>query len=141
MRKYKILIVENDEDELFFMKESFNASGLFDIIGDAKNGNTLFEWLSGKPAEVLPDIILSDLNMPGKNGYDILSEIRENQHYARIPVVITSTSNIKSVMEKCLQMGASDYLVKPESFIDYADYAKDLHHRCSIKIQNGSVSG
>lgn len=136
MRKYKILIVENDEDELFFMKESFNASGLFEIIGDVKNGNTLFEWLSGKPAAVMPDIILSDLNMPGKNGYDILSEIREMEDYARIPVVITSTSSIKSVMEKCLQLGASDYLVKPESFIDYSSYTKDLYNRCSLKIQN-----
>ncbi|KAA6438283.1 response regulator [Dyadobacter flavalbus] len=134
MRKYRILIVENDEDELFFMKESFNESGLFDIIGDVKNGNTLFEWLSGKPAEALPDLILSDLNMPGKNGYDILAEIRENEHYAHIPVVITSTSSIKSVMEKCLQMGASDYLVKPESFIDYSSYAKDLYYRCSLKV-------
>ncbi|GGB95971.1 response regulator [Dyadobacter sediminis] len=134
MRKYKILIVENDEDELFFMKESFNASGLFDIIGDVKNGNTLFEWLSDKSAQVMPDIILSDLNMPGKNGYDILSEIREKEDYARIPVVITSTSSIKSVMEKCIRMGASDYLVKPESFIDYSSYAEDLYNRCNLKI-------
>ena len=67
MKKYKIIIVENDEDEQMFMKEGFDSAGLFDIVGQVKNGDTLFEWLD-ENKNALPDIILSDLNMPGKNG-------------------------------------------------------------------------
>ena len=128
MRKYRIIVVENDEDEQFFMKEGFDASGLFDIIAQAKNGDALFEWLKANPSN-LPDLILSDLNMPGKNGYDIISGMRESATLNHIPVVITSTSSIKSIMDKCLEMGAADYVVKPDSFIEYAPFAEKFHQR------------
>lgn len=126
MRKYRIVIVENDEDEQFFMKEGFDATGLFDILAQPKNGDALFEWLEENPFR-LPDLILSDLNMPGKNGYDIISEIKTSPVYSHIPVVITSTSNIRSIMEKCLAMGATDYVVKPDSFIEYTPYAERFY--------------
>jgi CheY-like chemotaxis protein len=126
MRKYKIIVVENDEDEQFFLKEGFDASGLFEIVAQAKNGDALFEWLEENPSN-LPDLILSDLNMPGKNGYDIISGIKASPVYSHIPVVITSTSNIRSIMDKCLQMGAAEYVVKPDSFIEYASYAERFH--------------
>ena len=57
MKKYKIIIVENDEDEQMFMKEGFDSAGLFDIVGQVKNGDTLFEWLD-ENKNTLPDIIL-----------------------------------------------------------------------------------
>src|SRR5215208_4326880 len=100
MKKYKIIIVENDEDEQLFMKEGFDAAGLFDIIAQVANGDFLLDWLEGHPS-VLPDIILSDLNMPGKNGYDIITDMKTNSAYAHIPVIITSTSSAKIIIDKC----------------------------------------
>jgi CheY-like chemotaxis protein len=126
MKKYKLIIVENDEDEQFFMKEGFDASGMFDLIAQVKNGDMLFEWLE-EHLSSLPDLILSDLNMPGKNGYDIINEIKATPAYAHIPVIITSTSSAKTIIRKCLELGASDYIVKPDTFIEYAGYIKNLH--------------
>lgn len=128
MKKYRIIIVENDEDEQFFMKEGFDAASLFTIIAQVKNGDHLLEWLETHPDE-LPDIILSDLNMPGKNGYDIITEIRNTPAYAHIPVIITSTSSTPVIMQKCLAMGAADYLVKPDTFVEYEPYVKNLHKK------------
>ena len=128
MKKYSIIIVENDEDEQFFMKEGFDASGLFDILAQPKNGDILMEWLADHP-NALPDVILSDLNMPGKNGYDILEEIKANPAYARIPVIITSTSSTTSTVQKCQSLGASDYLVKPDTFIAYKTFVENLYQR------------
>lgn len=126
MKKYKIIIVENDEDELLFMKEGFDNSGLFEVISDAKNGNELIEWLAMNPS-TLPDLILSDLNMPGKNGYDIITEIKATSTYQHIPVIITSTSSTKSIIDKCIRMGATHYLVKPDTFIQYQPFVENLH--------------
>ena len=84
-----------------------------------------------------PDLILSDLNMPGKNGYDILSEMRANPLLARIPVVITSTSTARSIMDKCLALGAADYVVKPDTFIEYAPFVRQLHRRA---LERGLIS-
>ena len=128
MKKYKIIIVENDEDEQFFMKESFDEVGLFDILDQVKNGDALLELME-KPGATLPDIILSDLNMPGKNGYDIIVELKEHPVFNKIPVVITSTSSTKSIADKCLNLGAADYLVKPDTFIEYTPYVKQFYQR------------
>lgn len=126
MRKYNIIIVENDEDEQLFMKEGFDETGLFNIMEQVENGNALFNWL-GRNEGNLPEIILSDLNMPGKNGYDIINEITNKPEWSHIPVIITSTSSTKIIIEKCLAKGAAAYIVKPETFVEYAGYVKELH--------------
>jgi CheY-like chemotaxis protein len=128
MKQYKLVIVENDEDERFFMREEFEAFEAFNVLAEFVNGDTLLEWLAQNPSD-LPNIILSDLNMPGKNGYDILSQVKSNPAYANIKVIITSTSPVISIREKCLAMGASDYLIKPEIFVDYGQYVKDLYRK------------
>jgi CheY-like chemotaxis protein len=132
MRKYKIVIVENDEDEQFFMKEGFNAVGLFEILAQLKNGDALFEWLQDNK-ENLPDIILSDLNMPGMNGYDIITGVKDNPLFKHIPVIITSTSNAKIMIEKCMALGAADYKVKPETFVAYEPFVKALYQSINEK--------
>src|SRR5690242_6427131 len=132
MKKYRIIIVENDEDERMFMKEGFDAAGMFEVIAQMQNGDSLFEWLN-KSGNNLPDVILSDLNMPGKNGYDIINEIRNNPAWSHIPVIITSTSSTKTIIDKCLSQGASDYIVKPETFVEYVPYVKNLYQRIADK--------
>lgn len=131
MNKYKIIIVENDQDEQFFMSEGFKESGLFDILAQVRNGDTLFEWLQEN--NVLPDAILSDLNMPGKNGYDIIEEVKSTPAYAHIPVIITSTSSTASIRDKCLALGAADYIVKPDTFIAYKPFAEGLYKQIKEK--------
>ncbi|MCW3107113.1 MAG: response regulator receiver protein, partial [Segetibacter sp.] len=68
----------------------------------------------------------SDLNMPGKNGYDILKELRADSRFASLPIVITSTSSIKSVIDTCMQLGATKFIQKPDTFVEYEDFAKEL---------------
>jgi CheY-like chemotaxis protein len=124
MKKLKIIFVDNDEDEQLFMKEGFESTDLFDIIHQANDGSELFDYMD--KGINMPDIILSDLNMPGKSGYDILTEIKEH-HGSEIPVIITSTSSAKMIIDKCLSLGAAGYMVKPETFTEYPDFAKRMH--------------
>lgn len=132
MKKIKLIIVENDLDEQEFMEEGFKDSGLFDLIAMLRNGDELFSYLSAHPNQ-LPDIILSDLNMPGKNGYDIIQGIRENKAYAHIPVVITSTSNSREFINKSLGLGAALFLLKPDTFNEYKEYAANFHKKLTEK--------
>jgi CheY-like chemotaxis protein len=132
MKRYRIIIVENDEDEQLFMREGFDATGLFQIVAMLKSGDDLIDWLDDNRT-TLPDLILSDLNMPGKNGYDVIDDIRTHPVYAGIPVVITSTSSTPTIINKCLDRGAADYVVKPETFIEYAPYVERLYQRIEEK--------
>jgi CheY-like chemotaxis protein len=128
MKKPRIIVIENDSDEIFFMEEAFNKTALFDVLAMVTNGDQLFEWLAGHKG-TLPDLILSDLNMEGKNGYDVIAEIKSNPEYNPIRVVITSTSSVASVRDKCMKLGASDYMVKPETFNNYEPFVKELYRR------------
>jgi CheY-like chemotaxis protein len=105
---------------------------LFEIIAQVRNGDTLFDWLDLNQ-NTLPDVILSDLNMPGKNGYDVINEVKTNPGYSHIPVVITSTSSTKTIIDRCLAYGAADYIVKPETFVEYVPYVKNLYKRIEEK--------
>ena len=133
MKTYNIVIVENDEDEQEFMKEGFDAVGLFNVIAQVRNGDHLLDWLA-EHRESRPDIILSDLNMPGKNGYDIILDIKSSRDWSNLPVIITSTSSTKTIIDKCLALGAADYIVKPETFIEYVPYVKNLY-QCIVEKQ------
>jgi len=53
--------------------------------------------------------------------------MRVNPAYTHIPVIITSTSSTKVIIDKCLALGAADYIVKPDTFIEYVPYVKKLH--------------
>ena len=140
-KKYKIIIVENDEDEQLFMKEGFDAAGLFEIIALLKNGDALIDWLDLNPSAI-PDIILSDLNMPGRNGYDIISDMKTDPAYTHIPVIITSTSTAKIVIDKCLALGAADYVIKPDTFIEYRPFVTNLFRLIESKqlVKPGGIS-
>jgi CheY-like chemotaxis protein len=125
MKKIRIIIVENDEDEQLFMKEGFSASGDFEILSFFRSGEELLEDLNERQND-LPDMILSDLNMPGKNGYDILNEVKNDKRFGHIPIIITSTSSIKLVIDNCIKLGATAFIQKPDTFVEYEQYAKDL---------------
>jgi CheY-like chemotaxis protein len=131
MRKYRILIVENDEDEQFFMREGFSSSS-FEIVAQLNSGDELIEWLERRPQQ-LPEVILSDLNMPGKNGFDIIDYVTSHPAYAHIPVIITSTSSTPATIDKCMSKGASYYITKPDTFVEYPKYAKSLYDRIEEK--------
>jgi len=134
MYKYKIVVVENDEDERMFMMESFNANNMFDVLGMVKNGDHLIDWIQ-ENSDNMPDVILTDLNMPGKNGYDIIRFIKGHELYSDIPVIVTSTSSAQSIIDRCLDMGAADYLIKPDTFLEYGPYLQKLHSLLSNKLE------
>jgi len=126
MNAYTIVIVENDEDEQFFIAQGITETGLFQILAQVNEGGELFAWLD-EHKTTLPDLILSDLNMPVKNGYDVLTEIKNKPAYNHIPVIITSTSSTKATIEKCLSLGAAGFIEKPDTFVDYGPFLKRLH--------------
>lgn len=71
-----------------------------------------FDALRVLPARQV-DLIVTDINMPDINGLELISFVRANPNYRRIPVIIISTENTASDRKRGLELGASDYLIKP----------------------------
>lgn len=126
-RKIRILLVEDNEDERMFMKEGFVATGLYDVVAEASNGDEMLE-LFQKPSFSLPELVLSDLNMPGKNGYDVIRDVKADANFAGMHVVIITTASSPSPFEqRCKQLGACAYYTKPDTFLEYQSFAASIY--------------
>jgi len=138
-KKIKMLIVEDNEDERFFMKEGFIQSGLYDIVGEAENGNALQELLHTSSFE-MPEIILSDLNMPGRNGYEVIVDIKTNSSTSHIPVIILTTAPLTPYAERCRKLGACAYFTKPDTFLEYREFAKEIYNDIKDCLDNTVIN-
>jgi CheY-like chemotaxis protein len=125
-RKIKVLLVDDNEDERLFMKEGFLQSSLYEIVGEAEDGKEALDLLS-QGSFTLPDVILSDLNMPGKDGYNVIKDIKTHDYFSHIPVAILSNAPAVPFAERCKKLGACAYYTKPETFIHYKEFAEKIY--------------
>ena len=126
MKKIRLVIVEDNEDERLFMKEGFIQSGLYEIIGEAANGDEMLK-LFKDPSFTYPELVVSDLNMPGRNGYEVIMDVKSNSSLSHIPVVILTTAPLVPYAERCKKLGACAYFTKPDTFLEYELFAKQVY--------------
>jgi two-component system response regulator len=118
MRKLSILIAEDDPDDRFLLKKAFEENNATERIDFVENGVQVLEFLKNIHGanQHYPNIILLDLNMPRKDGRQVLQEIKEDEELKKIPVIIFTTSRNDLVIDKCYELGANSYIIKPVSF-------------------------
>jgi len=119
--KLFILIAEDDADDRFLFKTAFEEKGYKDQIEFVENGIELWKFLENisKRAtneRIYPSFILLDLNMPKKDGREVLREIKQHPEFKKIPVVVFTTTNSENEVKRCYELGANTYVVKPVSF-------------------------
>lgn len=124
--KIKVLIVEDNEDERMFMIEGFNQEGHYEIVAEAANGVEMLELLN-KEKIAKPQVVITDLNMPGKDGYDVIRDMKSDQALSHIPVIVLTTAPYVPFAERCKQLGACAYFTKPETFLVYKDFAHKIY--------------
>ena len=119
----EILLVEDNPGDVRLTKEALKEGKVYSNLHWAKDGVEALEFLrrQGKFAGVpRPDIILLDLNLPKKDGREVLSEIKNDENLKRIPVVILTTSKAEEDVLRSYQLHANCYVTKPvdlEKFI------------------------
>jgi len=106
-----ILLIEDDIDDVDLLKDALldnNVSYQMEVIME---GDKVFNYLSS--AEILPEIIVMDLNLPKTDGKEILQEIRSSSLLLEIPIVVLTTSSSREDIEYCTKMGISKFITKP----------------------------
>ena len=120
MEEIFILVGEDDADDRFLLKSAFEENGYTDELFFVENGVELLEYLykaTTNANEVkIPRFILLDLNMPKKDGREVLKELKQDPKLKKIPVIIFSTTNSEHEMKRCYELGANSYITKPNSF-------------------------
>lgn len=114
-----IFYAEDDLDDRFFFGKALAQLKLKQkySLEFAEDGQQLLNLLDNADrAKRLPDIIFLDLNLPGKNGVECLSEIRGRERYDLVPVIVITTSRAQRDVQLTFDLGANLYLCKPGDF-------------------------
>ncbi len=127
-----ILVVDDREDDILLIRRAFAKAGVSNPVQNVRSGEEAVAYLSGEGkyanrAEYpLPVLVLLDLKMPGMDGFDVLTWIRQQDGIRGLPVVVLTTSNEMSDVNRAYQLGASSFFVKEIEFDGTVDLSKLL---------------
>ena len=114
-RPVKVVLADDDKDDQEVFQDALNEAKIPADLTVVDNGQELIKHLKD-PIEPNPDIIFLDINMPVKNGKEVLAEIKRDEILKDIPTVMLSTSDNPKDVEDTFNTGASLYVRKPFSF-------------------------
>jgi CheY-like chemotaxis protein len=123
----RLLLADDDDDDKLLFMDVLKELRVPVKLSSASNGEALMDTLATSP---LPDLLFLDLNMPLKNGFECLTEIRREKRMDKMPVVIFSTSSQPSAIDQVYAGGAQLYIRKPN---DFAQLKKVIQHVLNIK--------
>lgn len=119
---FHILLVDDNPTDLMIMREAFKDIRVEVVLHSSTNGEEAMKFLRrvGEFAKApRPDLIILDLNMPRKNGHEVLSEIKHDPLLLRIPVIILTTSQAEDDVSRAYAAHANCYVRKPVDFVEF----------------------
>lgn len=115
--KINILLADDDKDDCLFFKEAVEELELCIQLTTVHKGEQLMELLAKKSSDFF-DVLFLDLNMPRKNGFTCLKEIKQSEKTKSLPVIIFSTSFDNSITDQLYKNGAQHCICKPSDFCE-----------------------
>ena len=136
-----ILLVEDRATDLDLTKRAFARSHLLNPIEVARDGEQAIafidRWKAGEP---VPVFILLDLKLPKVSGLEVLKEIKSHSEYARIPVIVLSTSQEDNDIQEAYRLGCNSYIVKPVEFNKFMQVAAQIGvYWCALNTSPASL--
>lgn len=125
-----ILLVEDNEDDIFLMKRALKNSGILNPLHVVEDGQEAIDYLEGtgnftdRVAHPIPAIVFLDLKLPLKGGLDVLTWIRGKRELESLVVIVLTSSNEPYDIKAAYSLGANSYLVKPPTATQLLDLVK-----------------
>lgn len=119
MNEIHILLVEDNEGDIVLTKETFLDARIKNKVSIVRDGEEAINFLNNKVAneiDLLPDLILLDINLPKIDGKEVLQYIKNNDLLKKIPVVILTTSSSETDMKAAYDYDANCFISKPVDF-------------------------
>ena len=115
----EILLVEDSEPDVLLTQEAFEGARVPNRVHVVRDGVEALRFLRGEGEHAgvpRPDVILLDINMPRKNGLEVLEDLKRDPHLMTIPVIVLTTSQADEDILRSYQAHAASYVVKPIDF-------------------------
>jgi CheY-like chemotaxis protein len=131
LKQLNILLADDDVDDCIFFKQAVDELILPANFTAVHDGEQLMQQLTNETNK-LPHVLFLDLNMPRKNGFECLSEIKLNEKLKQLPVIIFSTSFEQGVVDQLYLNGAQYFIRKPSEF---TQFKKIIHQTLALIAQ------
>jgi CheY-like chemotaxis protein len=125
----EILLVEDNEDDILLEREALADAKLVNLMSVVRDGEQALAYLrrEGEYQNArVPGLILLDINMPKKNGFEVLNEIKADPALMHIPVVMLTTSDNEADIIKSYARGACSFITKPMDFDKFRDVIRQF---------------
>ena len=119
---FTVLLVEDDLNDIFLVKRAFKMAHIHNQLQIVTDGQEAISYLRGvdkyadRQAYPLPKLMVMDIRMPRKSGFEVLEFVKSNPSLRRIPVVIVSGSDNPADINRAYESGANAYMIKPMDF-------------------------
>ena len=131
-KSLNILLADDDIDDCEFFKDALEALPQTTSLTTVHNGDELMNYFA-ENSERLPHVLFLDINMPRKNGFECLAEIKSIDYLKDLPVVMYSTAGSKDNINVLFNTGADVYIRKPS---DFAQLVQVIHHALPMAAEN-----
>ncbi|MVM35256.1 response regulator [Spirosoma sp. HMF4905] len=125
-----VWVVDDDEDDQQFIRAAFQEESPPIHVLSLSDGEELLSKLS--ECDELPLLILLDINMPRKDGFETLQELRKVAAYADLPVVMLTTSSEANDIQRCMLLGANYFLTKPLTYEQLREMVQALRENWEL---------
>lgn len=125
----ELLLVEDNEDDIILIEEAFTEAKLMNVIQKVRDGEEALAYLrqEGRFREApRPGLVLLDINMPKKNGFEVLEAMKEDRRLRPLPVIMLTTSGREEDIVRSYADGACSYVRKPINLEQFIDVVKQF---------------
>ncbi len=141
-KSFTILMIDDDEEDFMLVADALKSKQLSVDLYWAESGENAMDFLlrrgeyTDSPS---PDLILLDLNMPKKDGFAVLMDLKAHPDLRKVPVVILTSSNDEKQVARGYNVGASSFMLKPISFDEMANAMQSLceYWFALVRLPNG----
>ena len=133
VKVHSILIAEDDENDVFFLERAFKQAHVANPRCRVRDGEEAISYLAGEGEYAdrekfpLPYLMLLDLKMPRKNGFEVIAWVRSQPGLRRLPIVVLSSSKEELDINQAYELGVNTYLVKPVKFEGLVEMMRALN--------------
>lgn len=139
MNPVGILLVEDNEGDVLLTRVALEEAEILFTMSVVRDGKEAINFLNkeGKYADaVMPQLVLLDINLPKKNGHEVLKYIKGNENVKHIPVIILTTSSSQKDIDMAYDNGASGFITKPSDVNEFLTNVTSVVNFWISKIKN-----
>lgn len=133
-KEVRILIAEDDDGHASLIERNLRRAGVHNPIERFVDGQQVIDFLlrqeerssTGNPSDEEAFLLLLDINMPKRDGIDVLTEVKSSPVLRKIPVIMITTTDDPKEVEKCHELGCNSYVTKPVEYEGFVNAIRQL---------------